>query len=55
MKKNVTYRTYRAYTNNQMENVSVYAEKCIKYIRKEGGNEKEFMYSSLILELIGKK
>ena len=49
------YRTYRAYTNNQMENVRVYAEKCMKYIRKEGGNEKEFMYSSLIFELIGKK
>ena len=49
------YRTYRAYTNNQMENVRIYAEKCMKYIRKEGGTGKEFMYSSLILELIGKK
>ena len=49
------YRTYRAYANNQMENVRVYAEKCMKYIRKEGGNGKEFMYSSLILELMGKK
>ena len=49
------YRTYRAYTNNQMENVRIYAEKCMKYIRKEGGNGKEFMYSSLIFELMEKK
>lgn len=49
------YRTYRAYTNNQMENVRIYAEKCMKYICKEGGNGKEFMYSSLIFELMEKK
>ena len=46
------YRTYRAYTNNQMDNVNVYAESCISYIRREGGNGKDFMYSSLILDLI---
>ena len=49
------YRTYRAYTNKQIQSVRVYAEKCIKYIRKESGNGKEFMYSSLILELIENK
>ena len=49
------YRTYRADINNQMDNVRVYAEKCMKYIRKEAGNSKEFMYSSLILELIKNK
>ena len=49
------YRTYRAYTNNQMENVRIYAEKCMKYMCKEGGNGKEFMYSSLIFELMEKK
>lgn len=46
------YRTYRAYVNKQTENVRIYAEKCMKYIRKESGNGKEFMYSSLILDLI---
>ena len=49
------YRTYRAYSNKQTENVRIYAEKCMKYIRKEGGNGKEFMYSSLILELMDKE
>ena len=49
------YRTYRAYTNSHLENARVYAEKCIKHIRRESGDNKEFMYSSLIFDLINKR
>ena len=49
------HHTYRAYTNRQMDNVRLYAEKCMKHIRKEGGNGKEFMYSYRLLELMGEK
>lgn len=46
------YCTYREYTNHHTKNVKVYAKKCIKQIRQENGNRKQFMYSSVILELI---
>lgn len=48
------YRTYRAYLNNQTENVKSYSNKCIEIIRKESGVGKDFMYSSMIFELINK-
>ena len=49
------YRTYREYINGHKESVRAYAEKCIKQIRKENGNGKQFMFSSMILELINEE
>ena len=46
------YRTYREHTNGHTDNVRVYAEKCIRQIRKENGNSKQFVFSSMILELV---
>lgn len=49
------YRTYRECTNSHKDSVRVYAERCIKQIRKENGNGKQFMFSSMILELINEE
>ena len=49
------YRTYREYVNNHMENAQYYAERCITYIRREGGSDASFLYTESILELIKNK
>lgn len=51
--KNI-YLIYRECSNNNIDNVHYYCQKCIKEIRKESGRNKDFKFSPLIIEVINK-